>query len=621
MANAQERMTSWRIGMVIGMRRRDFLLAATMLTIAMSRASPQQPAKMKRVAMIHPTMKPAEMRIGGDPLRSIIFEEMKRLGYVEGVNLIVERYSLEGHPDRFPEIAREVVATKPDVIFTVGPTADLKLLLSETRTIPIVSFTGDPIASGLASSLARPGGNLTGVVNVAGTEFSAKRLELLVKAVGKLSNVRALMNPAGWDDPANKRLREAAEKMNISLRLEPLQAPVNEAEYRRAFDAMQRDHVDGVMIAADVENYTYRVLLGRLALQYRLPAICWIPDSVEAGALPGQRMQFCQLKRRELLISLIGGATLAWPLGARAQQGERMRRVGALLGADKGDLTLSWVAAFREELRKLGWMEGRNIEIDIRWAKDIELMERYAKELVMFQPEFILTQTTPATAAMLQQTRTIPIIFVLVADPVGSGFVASLPRPGGNATGFTPIVGSLGSKWVGLLKEIAPRVGRIILMFNPPTATFVEGYLGSFKTAAASLGMEAIVAPVHDMHEIESLISASDPNSGLVVIPDVFTGRHFAEITLLAERYRVPAVSWARNFAEVGGLISYGPVLIDEFRRAASYADRILRGEKPADLPVQAPTRYELVVNLKTAKALGIVVPQSILVRADEVIE
>jgi len=221
-----------------------------------------------------------------------------------------------------------------------------------------------------------------------------------------------------------------------------------------------------------------------------------------------------------------------------------MRRISVLLGGfDESDREAqSWVAAFREELRKLGWTEGRNVEIDARWTKaDVELMERAAKEVVALQPELILTSSTPAAGAMLQHTRTIPIIILLVADPVGSRFVASLPRPGGNATGFTPIVGSLGGKWAELLKEIAPRLSRISLMFNPATATFIEAYLSSFKATAVSLGVEASVAPVHDMHEVESLVSASNPNSGLVVIPDAFTVGHRVEITLLADRYGVPA--------------------------------------------------------------------------------
>ncbi|MGO9847972.1 MAG: ABC transporter substrate-binding protein [Methylocella sp.] len=330
------------------------------------------------------------------------------------------------------------------------------------------------------------------------------------------------------------------------------------------------------------------------------------------------------MRRREF-ITLVGSAAATWPLAARAQQSDRMRLIGVLMGLAESDREAqSWVAAFREELQKLGWTEGRNIEIDTRWATaDVESMKRLAKELAALQPDFILTSTTPATAAMLQYTRTIPIIFVLVGDPVGSGFVASMARPGGNATGFTPIEGSLGGKWVEVLKEIAPRVARVTLMFNPPTATFVEGYLNAFKAAAASLGVEAIISPVHDMSELESVIAAQarEPNSGLVVIPDAFTIGHRAEITLLADHYRVPAVYWSRSFAELGGLISYGPVLVDEYRRAASYADRILKGAKPSELPVQAPVKFELVINLKTAKALGLDVPVQLRQLADEVIE
>jgi len=310
---------------------------------------------------------------------------------------------------------------------------------------------------------------------------------------------------------------------------------------------------------------------------------------------------------------------------ARAQHTVGVRRIGVLTFAAPSDQEgQSSVAAFQEELRKLGWVEGRNSEIDIRWAAaDVGLMERFAKELVALQPDLILTSSTAATAAMLQQTRTIPIIFVLVADPVGSGFVASLPRPGGNTTGFTPIIGSLGGKWVELLKEIAPRLARITLLYNPPTAPFIEAFLNPFKTAAASIGAEAIVAPVNDMASLEDIVTteARDPSTGLVVIPDAFTVRHRAEITALTVRYHVPAVYWSRSHSELGGLISYGPFIADEYRRAASYADRILKGEKPADLPVQAPPKFDLVINLKTAKTLSLEVPPSLLARADEVIE
>ena len=330
------------------------------------------------------------------------------------------------------------------------------------------------------------------------------------------------------------------------------------------------------------------------------------------------------MRRREFT-RLLGGATVAWSVAARAQQSERVRRIGVLtFSAESDPEGQSSIAAFREELRKLGWMEGRNSEIDIRWAAaDVELMKRFAKELVTLQPDLILTSSTPAAAAMLQQTRTIPIVFVIVADPVGSGFVESLPRPGGNATGFTPLVRSLGGKWVELLKEMAPQLARVALLFNPPTATFIEGYLDPFKAAAASVGAEAIVAPVNDMPGLESLIAteARAPNSGLVVIPDAFTIQHRAEIITLAARHHIPAVYWSRSFTEIGGLISYGPYIVEEYRRAVVYVDRILKGAKPSELPVQAPVKFELVVNRKTARALGLDVPPSLLASADEVID
>ena len=330
------------------------------------------------------------------------------------------------------------------------------------------------------------------------------------------------------------------------------------------------------------------------------------------------------MRRREF-IALFGSAAATWPLAAHAQQPERVRRIGVLMGFAESDSEgQAGIAAFRDGLQKVGWTEGRNIEIEIRWAAaDVESMKQFAKELVALQPDLIVTSSTPATAAMLQQTRTIPVIFVLVGDPIGSGFVTSLARPGGNVTGFTPIVGSLGGKWVEVLRDIAPRVSKVTLVFNPPTAPFVEAYVNAFRAAAASLGVEAIVGPVNDMSALQSLFTtqADEPNSGFVVIPDVFTIGHRAEIISLAARWRVPAIYWSRSFTESGGLISYGPYIPDEYLRAAPYVDRILKGAKPSDLPVQAPTKFELVINLKTAKALGLTIPDKLLATADEVIE
>ena len=329
--------------------------------------------------------------------------------------------------------------------------------------------------------------------------------------------------------------------------------------------------------------------------------------------------------RRRAFITLFGGVAAAWPLAARAQQGERMRRIGVLMTFGEGDSGgQARVAAFREGLQKLGWEEGRNISIDPRWAPaNVASIERLAKELVALQPDLILSNNTPTTAALLQQTRTIPIVFAVVSDPVGSGFVASFSRPGGNVTGLTNIQPTMPGKWLELLKEIAPRVNRAALLFNPATATYADHYVNSFKAAAASLGVDAVIASVRDRSELESVISAQarEPNGGLVVMTDSFTSTHRAEITSLAARYRLAAIYPFRFFAELGGLMSYGNDLLDSFRQAASYVDRILKGEKPADLPVQAPTKLELVINLKTAKALGLDLPPTLLARADEVIE
>jgi putative ABC transport system substrate-binding protein len=331
------------------------------------------------------------------------------------------------------------------------------------------------------------------------------------------------------------------------------------------------------------------------------------------------------MTRREF-ITLLGGAVAAWPLAAGAQQPERMRRIGVLMPLAADDpVGQARIAAVREGLEKLGWTEGRNIRIDTRWTTtgDVESMQRFAKELVALQPDLILTQSTPITATLLQETRTIPIVFALVADPIGSGFVASFPQPGGNVTGFVTMEPTMAGKWLELLKEIAPRVARAAMLFNPATATYFEYWLNPFKAAAASFAVEAIAAPVRDRSELEAVIAAQAraPNGGLIVMPDTFTDVHRVEITSLAARYRLPAVYPYRQFTAVGGLLFYGDDLIDNFRRAPTYVDRILKGAKPSELPVQAPVKFELVINLKTAKVLGLEIPPTLLARADEVIE
>jgi putative tryptophan/tyrosine transport system substrate-binding protein len=331
------------------------------------------------------------------------------------------------------------------------------------------------------------------------------------------------------------------------------------------------------------------------------------------------------MQRREF-IALIGSAALTWPSTASAQQAERLRRVGVLMAHPETDPEFQdYLAAFRAELQKLGWTEGRNIRIDARWGAldDAEVRKRSANELIAMQPDVILTQNTPPTATMLRQTRTVPVIFVIVADPVGSGFVESLARPGGNATGFIVMEPTIASKWLELLKEIAPRVKRVAFLFNPATTPFADIYLNPFKAAAPSFAVEAIAAPVHDASDLEGVFAAQarEPNSGLLVMPDGFLNVHRAEIVSLAARYGLPTVYPWRIFPELGGLLSYGNEQRDSFRLAATYVDRILKSEKPSELPVQAPVKFELVINMKTAKALGLDVPMLLQQRADKVIE
>ena len=330
--------------------------------------------------------------------------------------------------------------------------------------------------------------------------------------------------------------------------------------------------------------------------------------------------------RRRNFITLLGSTMVMGSLTAHAQHSGGMRRIGVLMSYPETDSDAqALLAAFREGLQKLEWTEGRNVRLDTRWtsAGNVEEMHRFAKELVALQPDLLLGHTTTASVALQKQTRSIPIIFAFVSDPVGSGLVASFPHPSGNITGFMVMEPTMAGKWLELLKEIAPRVARVALLFNPATATYAEYYLKPFKAAAASLALEAIALPVRDTSELESVIAthAREPNGGLIVMPDTFNDAHRAEITSLAARYRLPAVCPLRFYAEVGCLLSYGPLPIDNFRRAAQYADRILKGEKPSDLPVQAPVNFVLTINIKAAKALGLNVPALLQQRADEVAE
>jgi putative tryptophan/tyrosine transport system substrate-binding protein len=330
------------------------------------------------------------------------------------------------------------------------------------------------------------------------------------------------------------------------------------------------------------------------------------------------------LRRRDF-IALLGGTAAAWPVVARAQQSGSMRRIGVLLGYAENDPSAQpRLAAFREGLHELGWREGHNIRIDVRFgAADPDRMRAHAAELVAMRPDVVLGMTTPVTGALLRLTRSIPIVFVIVSDPVGSGFVESLAHPGGNATGFINLESSLVEKWIELLKEIAPQTSRAAMMFNPETAPYAGYYMRPFEAAARLLAVEPIGAPVRDDADIERVIAglARDAKGGLILLTDIYTTARREPINRLTARYRIPAVNSSSIITRDGGLITYGVDTIDLFRRAAPYIDRILKGSKPGELPVQVPTRFEVIVNLKTAKALGVTIPPSVMLRADEVIE
>jgi putative ABC transport system substrate-binding protein len=329
--------------------------------------------------------------------------------------------------------------------------------------------------------------------------------------------------------------------------------------------------------------------------------------------------------RRREFIALLGGAVSVWPLAAHAQQTDRPRRIAVLMGLGEGDHEgQRWEQALLQALSALGWTRGANVEVDVRWAAaDVGRMQGLAREIVASRPDVIVATTTPATRAVLEATRTIPVVFTVVSDPVGAGFVPNLPRPGGNVTGFIDVEAALGGKWLELLKQLVPPLARVTTMFNPATVPQTARYPEDIAAVAPQLGVAATPAPVHDAAGIEAAVAslAQEPPGGLIVLPDVFTATHRGTIIDATARRRVPAIYPFGFFAREGGLVSYGVDGPDLHRRAAVYVDRILKGAQPANLPVQAPVKFELLINLKTARALGLTVPPTLLAVADEVIE
>jgi len=328
------------------------------------------------------------------------------------------------------------------------------------------------------------------------------------------------------------------------------------------------------------------------------------------------------MRRREFL-TLLGSAAVAWPLAARAQT-KRMRRIGVLMGLVANDPEAqSRVVAFENGLRELGWVKGRDLSIEYRWAGDGNLLRDDAAELLAMAPDLILANSTPVTAALREHTGAVPIVFTQVTDPVGQGLVPNLAHPGGNLTGFTSFEFSIGTKWLEALKQTAPRVTRVALVFNPQSAPYADLFLRPVEAAAPSFSVASIRAAVRDPADVDRVFDAlaREPNGGLVVLPDISMINYREAVIALAARHHVPAIYPFRFFAASGGLMSYGTDVTEVFRRAATYVDRVLKGTTPGELPIQTPTKYELIINLKTAKALGLEVPPTLLARADEVIE
>jgi ABC-type uncharacterized transport system substrate-binding protein len=329
------------------------------------------------------------------------------------------------------------------------------------------------------------------------------------------------------------------------------------------------------------------------------------------------------MRRREFITYL--GSAVAWPLAANGQTPDRMRRLGVLMAVAESDADVrKGISIFQQTLQEFGWKDGHNIRIDYRWGgADAERIQVLAKELVDQEPDILVGHSTPSAKGLLKQTRSIPIVFLTVTDPLGQGLVASLSHPGGNITGFSVFEFSLGSKWLETLKQISPGIRRVTAIYNPETAPYYGLYLQSINAAVPALAVESIAAEVHSEADIENVIRkvGSEPDNGLFVLPDSHNVVHRKRIIEFAAQYRLPTIYYFRYFASDGGLISYGPDEMDLFRRTAGYVGRILKGAKPSDLPVQQPTKFELVINLKTAKAMGVQMPGSLLARADEVIE
>ena len=661
------------------MNRRAFItLLGGAAAATWAPAARAQGDRVRRVAVLALAALNATGRV------AVLREELQKLGWREGRDLRLD-VRIADDLAALEVAAEEVVKSAPEVIFAfTGPVT--RAVQARTRTIPIVFDGGaDPIETGLVKNVARPEGNTTGFAN-SFTTLGGKWVELLKETAPQVTRVAILFNPAR--SPAGgaiASIKSAATQLGRTTVRAPFR---NAAEIESAVEAFAAVPNGALMLAgtpsrpcgirggpacgteassaaalpdpqggcADLlrggplrprtrsgvlhRSHPARRETGRLASAVSDPIPTGDqPQDRQGDRVDGSGLNACSCRRgdrmsvsiqRRSFLTLLGAAaasSVSWPLAARAQQDGRVRRIGLLIWLDENDpAAKSDLSAFTQALAGMGWTEGRNVRTDLRWhgSKDTNRIRALAQELVGLQPDVILASGS-AIVALQRETQTIPIVFAGVADSVANGIVTRLDRPSGNTTGFAILEATLGGKWLELLSEIAPGLRRAAIMFNPdPDDALPRSiFMPSLATAARSLKVVLIPAPVHNDEEIEIAIRAlaREPGGGLVVMPQLFNYVHRAPIILAAARNNVPAIHHESHFARDGGLLSYGNDVTDTFRRAASYVDRILRGAKPAELPVQLPTKFEMVLNLKTAKALGLAVPPSILVRADEVIE
>ena len=601
---------------------------------------------------------------------------LHQIGYVEGRNVTTEYRWAEGHYDRLPALARDLVGNRPAVIAATGGVASALAAKAASKDIPIVFLMGDdPVKFGLVTSLNRPGGNLTGVSFLA-PALEAKRVELLRELVPTAGTIAVLVNP---NSPgAEGRLRDVREAAGLLGQQFSIVNASSEGDFEVAFANVVQQRAGALIVVSDPFFTSRRDQLTALAASHRIPAIYHDREFAVAGGLMSYgaslagayqevgfytgrilkgerptdlpviqptkfelvvnlktakalglelppiaarpRRRGDRMKRREF-ITLLGGAAAAWPLAARAQQPAKVPRIGFLHYGSPGPSPE--VDAFRQGLRDLGYIEGKNINIEYRFASGrVERLPELAAELVHLKPDVIVSPTTAASLAAKQATGTIPIVIAGVADAVGAGLVASIARPGGNVTGLTSISAELGGKRLELVKGIVPTASRVAVLHDPADRSNVL-LLKGLQEAAPALGLTLQPLEVRELGEFEGAFIAisRERADALFGAPGVLTFEHQKTVVGLAAKSRIPTLWGHRQFVDVGGLMSYAVNFYDQCRRAATYVDQILKGAKPGDLPVQQPTKFEFILNLKTAKALGLTVPPTLLARADEVIE